>query len=241
MEQETIFSVNKRNIDRRIDSGLKLMRENYTLKEIDTREFRYLHIQQMDYTVNQYEIEGVGNLTVMECKDSLALQMDSFVFTPYYKNLPLFSSDYMYIKERRSFLNEVYSIVAKEDELYRRYVEEFAKNKSAHDHLPDMPMKECWYDSMRPVCTAKMTAPENDDEIIGIFEENIKTLIKMEKETPLLNEEEYKLKWQRTQAYTDGLVDNGGVSTDVFKAVLGADKTKEFFNTIFFAPALYKR
>ena len=49
------------------------------------------------------------------------------------------------------------------------------------------------------------------------------------------------VKWQKTQDYTNNLVDSGGVSTDVFKAVLGADKTKEFFNCIFFAPALYKK
>lgn len=37
-----------------------------------------------------------------------------------------------------------------------------------------------------------------------------------------------------TQDYTDGLVDNGGVSTNVFKAIMGIDATKEFFNQVFF-------
>jgi hypothetical protein len=56
----------------------------------------------------------------------------------------------------------------------------------------------------------------------------------MERDSKLLTTEERKLKWKITQDYTDGLVDNGGVSTNVFKAVMGSDATKEFFNKVFF-------
>ncbi len=241
MGDETIFDVNRRNIRKRIDTGLELLRANYELREVDVKDFKNLHIQVMDYEVRQFEIVGVGNLLVMECRDCESLQMDSFVLTPYYKRLPLFSTDYMYIKERRSFLNEIYTLVDKEDDVYRAYMEKFAQNKAKHDALTDMPVKECWYDDIRPVCTAKNTTPENDDEILDIFFENLNTFIQMEKEATLLTEEEYQTKWQETQNYTDGLVDSGGVSTDVFKAVLGADKTKEFFNCVFFAPTLYKK
>lgn len=236
-----IFDVNKENIEKRISLGLHLMKQYYELKEIDTKDFKHLDIQNMSYTVTQYEVVGVGNLLVMDCKDSLALQMDSFVLTPYYKNLPLFSTDYIYIKERRSFLNEIYNLVDKQDELYLKYIDEFAKNKDAYNHLTDMPVQACWYDDIRPVCTAKNTAPENDEEILTLFQKNLEIFIEMEKASPLLTEEEYQVKWQKTQNYTDSLVDCGGVSTDVFKAVLGPDKTKEFFNSIFFAPALYKK
>ncbi len=242
MAETNIFDVNKQNIEKRISLGLELMKKHYELKEIDTKDFRHLDIQQMSYTVSQYEVVGVGNLLIMECKDSPALQMDSFVLTPYFKNLPLFSTDYMYIKERRSFLNEIYSLVEKEDDLYLKYINEFAKNKAAYDHLTDMPVQACWYDDIRPVCTAKNTAPENDQEILDLFVKNLEIFIEMEKATALLSDDEaLKVKWQKTQDYTDNLVDSGGVSTDVFKAVLGADKTKEFFNSVFFAPALYKK
>ena len=104
-----------------------------------------------------------------------------------------------------------------------------------------MPMKSCWYDELRPVCTAKTVAPENDEDILELFRENLRTYIEMEKALPSLTDEEYQEKWQKTQDYTDGLVDRGGVSTDVFKQTLGEDKTKEFFNEVFFAPSRYQR
>lgn len=236
-----IFEKNKLNINKRISLGLDLIRKNYEVKELDTKEFEYITIQNMNYSVKQYEIKNVGNLLVMKCEESDNIQMDSFVITPYYKNIPLFSTDYIYVKEKRTFLNEIYSLVSYKDDFYAKYVNEFSKLRDKYKYLNDMPMKKCWYDDLRPVCIAKNTEVDKDDEIINIFIKNLKLFIKMEKETPILNEEQYKEKWIKTQEYTNGLIDNGGVSTDVFKAVLGVDKTREFFNRVFFAPELYKR
>ena len=43
-----------------------------------------------------------------------------------------------------------------------------------------------------------------------------------------------------TQEYSDGLIDKGGVSTDVFKKELGEAKTRDFFNKVFFGTELYR-
>lgn len=236
-----ICEKNKFNIDKRISLGLNLIRKNYELKEIIIGEFQHLNIKGMNYKIKQYEIKGVGNLLVMESKDSKVFQMDTFVITPYYKNLPLFSSDYIYNNDKRTFLNEIYSLTDNEDDLYNKYIRKFADMKNKCSHLTDMKVKSCWYDDIRPVCIAKNTDYKNDDEIISIFIKNLEIFINMEKESPLLNEDQYKIKWQKTQDYTDGLVDDGGVSTDVFKVALGAQKTKDFFNKVFFAPSLYKK
>ena len=34
--------------------------------------------------------------------------------------------------------------------------------------------------------------------------------------------------------YTDGLIEKGGISTDVFKKDLGEEETKKFFDSVFF-------
>lgn len=237
----TIFKKNKVNIDNRISRGLDLIRENYDIKELETGEFNNITIQNMNYSVKQYEINGVGNLFIMVCKESEMMQMDSFVITPYYKNLPLFSTDYMYIKERRTFLNEIYNLGANEDDLYNECIEKFSKIRDKYNDLIDMPQKKAWYDEIRPVCIDKNTESDNDEEIIEIFIESLKTYIDMEKKTLLLNEEQYKNKWIKTEEYVNRLIDNGGISTDVFKAILGVEKTREFFQRVFFATQLYKK
>ena len=38
----------------------------------------------------------------------------------------------------------------------------------------------------------------------------------------------------KTMDYTDGLIEKGGISTDVFKKELGEEETKNFFDHVFF-------
>lgn len=239
------FEKNKGNISKRMEAGLNLLREHYEVREVPVADyFGELNIQGNVYHVTHYEVVGVGNLLVMVEPDGAQLQMDSFVLMPYYKNLPLFTTDYMYMGERRGFLNEIYDLVDPErkTELYQSFIAKFAANKEKYSYLPDMPLKACWYDAIRPVCTAKAPTSEHDEEIITLFLENLRTFIEMEQAMPLItDEEEYQAKWRQNKAYSDGLVDNGGVSTDVFKATLGADKTKEFFDEVFFAPARFRK
>ena len=57
------------------------------------------------------------------------------------------------------------------------------------------------------------------------------------KQLPLLSEEEKTEKLTIIVKYTDGLIENGGISTDVFKKELGPEETKKFFDNIFFGTA----
>ncbi|MBR4319193.1 MAG: bilin reductase [Oscillospiraceae bacterium] len=238
-----IFELNKQRIDNRIEKGLAMLKQHYTLKERAVpKEFQILKIQHLLFEIQQFEIEQVGNLLIMKCKETPQLQMDTFTLMPYFKNLPLFTTDYMYTGQKRSYLNEIYSLVDYQDDFYLSYIEKFRQNKEKHASLPDMPVKPCWYDEIRPVCTAKTTTPDADEENLEIFLENLNVFIEMEQNTPVFADEEaYQKKWLQNKAYADRLVDDGGVSTDVFKQVLGTEKTKAFFSQIFFAPDLYKK
>ncbi|MBE6875623.1 MAG: bilin reductase [Ruminococcus sp.] len=239
----TIFEINKTLIEKRLKTGLETLRKYYTVTERTVpEEFRKMNIQNMHFEIQQYEIEGVGNLLTMKCVDSEVFQMDTFTLMPYFKNLPLFTTDYMYNAETRSYLNEIYNLVDYQDELYLSYIEKFKANHEKHAQLRDMPVHPCWYDAIRPVCTAKLTKPVADEENMQIFTENLNTFIEMEQNTPAFTDEEaYQKKWKCNKTYSDRLVDDGGVSTDVFKRALGAEKTKRFFSEVFFAPDLYQK
>ena len=41
--------------------------------------------------------------------------------------------------------------------------------------------------------------------------------------------------------YSDRLIDEGGVSTDLFTQAIGPENTRRFFDEVFFGPACYKR
>ena len=42
------------------------------------------------------------------------------------------------------------------------------------------------------------------------------------------------------KTYSDGLIKNGGVSTDFFKKNLGEDTTRDFFDKAFFGTDIYR-
>jgi len=239
----TIFEINKNLIHTRLETGLEILRKYYTVTERTVpEEFRNLDIQNMHFEIRQYEIVGVGNLLTMKCADSKIFQMDSFVLMPYFKNLPLFTTDYMYNGETRSYMNEIYNLVDYQDELYLSYIEKFKTNREKHADLRDMPLRSCWYDAIRPVYTAKLTKPDADEENMQIFIENLNTFIEMEQNTPVFPDEASRQKkWMLNKNYADRLVDDGGVSTDVFKKTLGVETTKRFFSEVFFGADLYRK
>ena len=231
---ENIFDRNCALIDKRIEAGLETLRKSYEVKERPVPElFAKLNIHNMAFEIRQYEIVGVGNLVTMKCK-SEGTQMDTFTLMPYYKNLPLFTTDYIYSGENRMFLNEIYDLSVYHDDLYDRYIDVFKANDQKHAALPDMPTKPCWYDDIRPVCTSKRTGTESEEENLSVFYENLDAFIKMEKETELLSGSDKAKKWAINKDYADRLVDEGGVSTDVFKSSLGAENTHKFFDDVFF-------
>jgi len=234
MSNDAILSQNKKNVEERINTGLNMLKEYYEVIPVDTKEFSNIQIQQMKLEVRQYEVKGVGNLSILVCLDSGTVQMDTFVLTPYFKNIPMISTDYMYMNDNRTILNEVYGLVAKKDSQYEEYIKKFADVREKYASLPDIPAKEEWYDHLRTVYSTKQTTADKDKEILTMFKEYLDVLVDMEQAFTLLPEEERVEKWKITQNYVKELADKGGVSTNMFKMVLGAEKTSEFFENVFF-------
>ena len=235
-----MYQTNLKRINQRIEAGLAMLRENYEVKEIPVGIFESFSVAERRHIVRQFEISGVGNLLVMTNPEEGKMQMDTFTITPYYKNLPLFTTDYMYFEDRRMFLNEIYDLVEYKDALYESYISQFADNCAKYAGFEDMPMRECWYDSIRPVVIAKITKPEDDEEILRLFLENLATFIQMEQASPLLNPVQRRQKWEKNYQYARSLVEDGGVSTELFVQSLGAENTKKFFYSVFFAPDRYR-
>jgi hypothetical protein len=67
--------------------------------------------------------------------------------------------------------------------------------------------------------------------------DSIHTYLTYGKELPTLTEEEREEKLAITVEYTDGLIEKGGISTDVFKSQLGNEETKKFFDQVLFGTA----
>ena len=199
-------SKNMKVMNRTLDSGMKTMSEYATLTPVDPGEYRQIKMYGvMKFDVSQYDVEDTGNLSVMKVNMGF-MQMVSFIITPYKKNMPMLSMDFMYIMGKRKAYVEFYDLVGDTSSPeYKGVIEKLKK-----------------YSIEQMFCDA------------------IRCYMETARELEPLSEEEKAAKLEITQKYCDDLVEQGGVSTDVFKKQLGEEKTKDFFDKVLFGPERYR-
>ena len=232
---------NIEQIHRRLDEGLALLQRYYTVEErpVDDVLARPV-IGGRPHYARRFDIQGVGNLLLMTVEEAEENQLSSFVITPYSKNLPLFSSDYVYSGDKRFCLMEIYDLSIRHDDTFDAGIKAFADFGIGLTCLQDIPVKPNWYDDIRPVCYAKAFGPDQDDFAIASFIGFLRLFIAMEQMTGNLTDDEMMEKWEKNKEYADRLIDEGGVSTDLFTEALGAENTRRFFHEVFFGAECYK-
>ena len=232
---------NRMLIDRRISEGLSFLQKHYTVEKCASDEaIASPRVGGRLHEAVRYDIKGVGNLLTMTCKETDENNLSSFVIMPYAKNLPLISSDYVYSLEKRYFLLEVYDLSVRHDEVYDKGIGNFAKLGEKLTALKDIPTQPCWYDDIRPVCCSKAPGLDQDDLSVSGFMEFLKLFVEMEQATPFLSGDDLVQKWKINREYADRLIDEGGVSTDLFTEALGAENTRRFFHELFFGSENYR-
>ena len=156
------------------------------------------------------------------------------IITPFDKNLPLLSADYMYILGNRKAYLEFYDLVKEKDDTYNQLMNSLSTVISKYNHLEAFEASSAWYDHLLTVDAYKSCGSANDADIENMLIESLQAYLEHGKSLPTLCDEEKAEKLAITIDYTNGLVEQGGVSTDVFKKELGEEETKKFFGQVFF-------
>ena len=240
-EDMDILKENSRLIDARIEAGLALLRERFDVRECEVDPILASPvIGGRPHHARRFEVEGVGNLLVMTVTEAKESQLSSFVITPYGKDLPLFSTDYVYSGEKRFFLIEIYDLTIEHTPVYEGFMDVLSKLSATWDDMPGFPVRPCWYDGIRPLCIAKAPDRSQDDLAIERFLEALRAYADAAACAPALAGEDLEAKWRLNKGYSDRLIDEGGVSTELFVEAIGAENTRRFFDEVFFGPSLYR-
>lgn len=227
-------SRNVKAMNRSIDAVLEELKKTYTVTQISPEEYEEMKMYGiMKFKVEQYCIEELGNLSVMRVNMGV-MQMATIVITPKDKNVPLMSADYMYILSNRKSYLEFYDVVQNKDAVYMQLVAKLSDVIEMYNHLEDFEASEAWYEHLLSVDAYKAGKPKDDADAEQMLRESVRVYLDHAKELPELNAEEKNEKKNITLAYTDGLIEKGGISTDVFKKELGPEVTKDFFDRVFF-------
>ena len=234
-------SQNMKVLNSTYNSGMKTLSNCTGIAPVDAGEFKQIKMYGlMKFDVSQYEINDTGNLSVMKVNMGF-MQMISFVITPYDKNMPLMSMDFMYIMGKRKAYVEFYDLVPEKDSAeYDDVLSAIKEFESKYSSFEDIQTDPAWYDDLMTVALHKAGKRADDEKIEEMFCDAISCYMEKANELEKLSDEEKAVKLELTQNYSDALVEKGGVSTDVFKKQLGEEKTKEFFDKVFFGTEKYK-
>lgn len=221
-----------------VESVLTELNQHYTVTPLNPGEYKEMKMYGiMKFHVEQYDIAEIGNLSIMRVNMGF-MQMATAVITPRDKNLPLLSADYMYILSNRKSYLEFYDVVTEKDEGYNQLLTALSQVQSKYDYLENIETSPAWYQHLLTVTSYKAGSPEQDQDLEAMLVDSLKTYMEHSKQLPPLSEAAKADKISVTVEYTDGLIEKGGISTDVFKQQLGEAETKKFFDNVFFGTSV---
>lgn len=206
---------------------LYLMNTRYRLTPIDIGEMAKLKANGMTFTVSAYYAKGLGHVSVMRAKGFFGLmKMDTFIINPDEMDLPLYSYDRIFAAGNDTLIVELYDSLVGECDLSGMNAV-----KEQYVHLPERDPGTHWYDSIKLAESIskkgkKAHTRDMDDLTVRHFQAYF--------DAPAKPVTDVNAKRERASAYVEGLLKNGGPSTDVFKKKFGEEKTAELFRTVLF-------
>ena len=208
-------------------SGLNRL---YGLKPVIGNPNAKIDKNGMHFTITTYEVTGLGHLSVIDMKAMLGLmKMESVVLNAETKDLPLFSADYIRAAGKNTLLVEFYDTMV--EPLAKEPAAVYRRVKEKYKDLPPYSSGPHWYDSIRYDFTfgaSDSSLKEKADKITAdYFDAYLENIAVAPGADPILKRE-------KTQAYVNGLFQNGGPAVDQFKKLIGEEAAREVFEKYVF-------
>ncbi len=234
------ISKNVRSMNVTLSGGMRTITENAKIRPLDPGKYQQIALNKaVKFNVSQYEICGIGNLSVMKVNVGV-MQMLSFIITPFEKEMPILSADYMYMLGKRMAYTEFYDTVSSKDsEEYREVIDQLRSFALKYSYLEDVRTTPSWQDDMMSVVLHKSGKPCDDPVIYEMFCDAVSIYLEAAAKLPQLTQEERKVKCELNQKFTDRLISQGGISTDMFKKAIGSERTKDFFDKVLFGTEIF--
>ena len=208
------------------DKLLSMIKERFPLKEKNVGAFASLKANGMKFTVSAYEAEGLGHVSVMTAKGFFGLmKMDTLIVNPKTLDLPLYSYDRILAMGNDTLIVELYDTMVEPLD-----TEALKAVNEANKDLPERDPGTHWYDGIK----LKESVSKKGKKLTERFDAYTKDYTGAYLGLPAKPVTDAAAKREKANAYVEGLLKNGGPSTDVFKKALGEQKTAELFRKVLF-------
>ena len=211
-----------------IQRMLRAITAQYHLNGITTGEYGKMKVNGMNFEVWAFHAEGLGHVSAMTAKGFFGLmKMDTLIINPTTKDMPLFSYDRVHAMGNDTLIYELYDTILEKADLSR--VETVKENYAG---LPNHDLGSHWYDDIKlPVSLSKKGKKSQTAAFDSCAMEYLEAFLADASEAGYCDPAGKK---EKASVYVEGLLTNGGPSTDIFKKGLGQEKTAELFRKILF-------
>lgn len=211
-----------------IQKMLRTITAKHHLNAITIGEYAKMKVGVMNFQIWAFHAEGLGHVSAMQATGMFGLmKMDTLIINPTERDMPLFSYDRVHAMGNDTLIYELYDTLLEKAALPR--TEEV---RETYRNLPDHDLGSHWYDAIKlPVSLSKKgKKPQRaafDACALAYLEAYLADAAGAEYCEP-------GPKKDKASVYVEGLLENGGPSTDVFKKGIGDEKTAELFRNILF-------
>ena len=214
-----------------IQKMLRAITAQYHLNAITIGEYSKMKVNGMNFDIWAFHAEGLGHVSAMSAKGFFGLmKMDTLIINPTEKDMPLFSYDRVHAMGNDTLIYELYDTILEKADLNR--VEDV---KAKYRQLPEHDLGKHWYDSIKlAVSLSKKGKKANTPDFDKCAMEYLEAYLADAAEADYCDPAGKK---EKASVYVEGLLTNGGPSTDVFKKGIGEEKTAELFRNILFGTA----
>ena len=207
---------------------LRTIADVFQLSGTDVGEYRTMKVNGMNFSIWAFRAEGLGHVSAMTAKGFFGLmKMDTLIITPTRKDMPLFSYDRVNAMGNDTLIFELYDTL-----LCQADLSALDRVKENYTNLPDHDLGEHWYDSIKlAVSLSKKGKKSHKAGFDNCTLDYLNAYLEAAKAAPPC---EAAPKLEKASVYVEGLLRNGGPSTDVFKKGIGDEKTADLFRRILF-------
>ena len=210
---------------------LNTLKQNFRLEQLAIGEFSKVKIKGINFLIERYHAVGLGNVSIMRASGFFGLmKMDTLIINPTECDMPLFSYDRVYALGNDTLIIELYNTFINEN---RMDLSKLQKVKEEYVTLPDHDLGNHWYDSIKlQESVSKKGKKKQTNSYDALTNKYFKSYIELAKNAPKCEE---NVKKDKASVYVEGLLSNGGPSTDIFKKHYGEEMTRYLFRKILFA------
>jgi len=211
-----------------IQKLLRTVTESFHLNAAEVAEFRKMKVNGMTFHIWAFEAEGLGHVSAMSATGFLGLMnMDTLIINPTQADMPLLSYDRVHALGNDTLIVELYDTVTGEADLSA-----LAAVKNAHASLPDHDLGTHWYDSIKlPESISKKGRKKQTPAFDALTQAYMDAYLTCCKAAGPCSA---AAKREKASVYVEGLLSNGGPSTDVFMKAMGPEQTARLFRLVLF-------